>query len=101
MSAALMPFCAEVRFCTWLLMTADAAFNRLTPAPMTPRIAATEVMAELISIRAACAFVALVRSVVRPRPPVPDEDKMPTEMPMVLDEFASDRKIEVVAAVNT
>src|ERR1035438_1526230 len=41
MSAAVMRFSAEVRFCTWLLMTLLALCSRLTEAPIVPRVAAT------------------------------------------------------------
>src|SRR5579872_954250 len=40
-SAAIMPFSAEVRFCTWLLMTLLALCSRLMTAPIWPRCPAT------------------------------------------------------------
>src|SRR5580704_15870805 len=42
MSAAVMVFSADVRFCTWLLMTLLALCRRLMLAPMLPRRAAID-----------------------------------------------------------
>src|SRR5579871_2209425 len=60
-SAAVMPFSAEVRFCTWLLMTLLALCRRLTLAPSWPRRAATCAIALLMSVNAVCAVDCVLR----------------------------------------
>jgi len=56
-SAAVIVFCADVRFCTWLLITLLAAVNRFTLAPSVPRTLAMLAMAALMSVRVLCALV--------------------------------------------
>src|SRR5271155_3809869 len=50
MSAAVIVFSADVRFCTWLLMTLLAAVSRLTLAPNVPRTLAMFAMAASMSV---------------------------------------------------
>ena len=64
MSAAVMVFSAEVRFCTWLLMTLLAAVSRLTLAPKVPRTLAMLAMAASIAVKAVCASDWWLRSVL-------------------------------------
>jgi hypothetical protein len=47
-SAAVMLFSADVRFCVWTVMTLLAACSSSTEAPRLPRVAATVAMAEVI-----------------------------------------------------
>ena len=56
-SAAVIVFSADVKFCTWLLMTLLAAVSRFTLAPNVPRVLATLEMAALIKVNAVCASV--------------------------------------------
>src|SRR5262249_12254426 len=105
-SAARMPSSALARFWTWLLMTLTADCSRLMAAPIDPRIPATLAIALLMSVRAVWAFVAVVRSsalmfaVEAPLVMALDEIE-PTVTAIWLLDAASDRKIEVVVALNT
>src|SRR5579883_300264 len=62
MSAARMPSSAADRFCVWLLITATALCSRFMAAPRLPRRVAMLAMAWLMSVRAAWALAAEVRS---------------------------------------
>src|SRR5215813_4598976 len=107
-SAARMPSSALARFCTWLLMTLTADCRRLMPAPIEPRMPATLAIAVLMWVRAVWAAVPVVpaseseeRFAVELPLVIADEEIVPTVTPIWLLELESDRKIDVVVAVNT
>src|ERR1700733_15286735 len=105
-SAAMMVFSAEVRFCTWLLSTLLAAVKRFTLAPSVPRTLAMLPIAALICVSAACASLWLDRSVAARStapPPLPlviaAELTPPITTEIVLDPIAVEslRKMLVAA----